>query len=181
MNPQQLNAAGKAQAGVFFDLAHHAADQVENCLNLNLSVYKEIMNELAECCDSAWDIRDFNAALQWQNGVFRPFLDRSLHYNTRLLGVTSGSAREISRAFENRWHHLHPHWPASAWDSGAWPWLRSDAVSLNAMQEATQAMMSLWSAMNTPVAGSPRGKSHDLHALNNHRGNHKAHARAHQA
>ena len=179
MNREQLHAAGKAQAGVFFDMAHHTADQVENCINLNLSVYKEIMNELAECCDSAWDIQDYNAALQWQNGVFRPFLDRALQYNTRLLGVTSGSAREISRAFENRWHHLHNHWSVPAWDTGAWPWLRSDAVSLNAMQDAAQAMMSLWSAMNMPTTASPRTKSQDLHALHNHRGNHKAHARTH--
>lgn len=183
MNREPLNAAGKAQVGILFDMAHHTADQVENCVNMNLSVYKEIMNELAECCDSAWDIQDYGAALQWQNGVYRPFLDRAMHYNTRLLGLASGSARELSRHFENRWHHLNSHWQmpdwSTGWTTGQWPWLRSDPGSFNALQDATQAMMSLWSAMSTTAAPGKRRQSPDLHALNNHRANHKAHARPH--
>lgn len=158
MNREPINAAGKAQVGALFDMAHHTADQVENCMNMNLSVYKEIMNELADCCDSAWDVQDYNAALQWQNGVFRPFLDRALQYNTRLLGLASGSAHELNRHFEKRWHQLGSPWSWPVWNSSAWPWLRSDAMPLHALQDATQAMMSLWSSMNLP--GSLSASSH---------------------
>jgi len=182
MNREQINAAGKAQVGVLFDMANHTAGEVENWMNLNLSVYKEIMNEFAECCDSAWDIQDYAAAMQWQAGVFRPFLDRAMQYNTRLMGMASGSARELTRAFENRWHHLNQHLQMPGWNMGPWPWPRTGDVSMTALQDATQALMSLWSSMNLPASSAPRpARSHgnDLHALHNQRNHHKAAPRHH--
>jgi phasin family protein len=184
MNRDQIQTASKAQVGALFDMAQHTVGELENWLNLNLSVYKEIMGEFADCCDTAFDIQDFSAAMQWQAGVYRPFLERAVQYNTRLMGLASGSARELSKVFENRFHHLQPQLSLNAWTPGAWPWPRSGDVSMAALQEGMQALMSLWTAMSTPSAAGSRARAArpDLHALDHGRpasNGHKAHSRPH--
>lgn len=170
MNQETLQDVSKAQMGAWFDLANLSVGEYENWMNLNLSVYKEIMGEFADCCNAACDVRDIGAALQWQSMVFRPFLERAVQYNTRLVGVANGSARELSRLVEKRWHqaneHLHH---AGPWGAATWPWPRSGDVSTAAMQEATQALLSLWSAMAAPGKPSPRrhAAGNDVHALHN--------------
>ena len=170
MNQETLQDVSKAQMGTWFDLANLSVGEYENWMNLNLSVYKEIMGEFADCCNAACDVRDVGAALQWQSMVFRPFLERAVQYNTRLVGVANGSARELSRLVEKRWHqaneHLHH---AGPWSAAAWPWPRSSDVSTAALQEATQALFSLWSAMAAPGKPSPRrhAAGNDVHALHN--------------
>lgn len=182
MNQETLQDASKAQMGVWFDLANLSVGEYENWMNLNLSVYKEIMGEFADCCNAACDVRDYGAALQWQSMVFRPFLERAVQYNTRLVGVANGSARELSRLLEKRWHqaneHLHH---AGSWGFGAWPWPRSSDVSTAAMQEATQALLSLWSAMAAPArpTATRQAAGNDVHALHNGPNHARARKQAH--
>lgn len=181
MNRDPMHTASKAQMGALFDMAQHSVGEFENWLNLNLSVFKEIMGEFADCCDTAFDIHDYPSAMQWQAGVFRPFLERAVQYNTRLMGLASGSARELSKVFENRFHHLQPQLSLNALSPTAWPWPRSGDVSMAAFQEATRAMMSLWATMSSPVAAasSPAAARSDLHALHNGRNGDKARSAAH--
>lgn len=170
MNQETLQDASKAQMGVWFDLANLSVGEYENWMNLHLSVYKEIMGEFADCCNAACDVRDPGAALQWQTMVFRPFLERAVQYNTRLAGVANSSTRELARLLEKRWHqaneHLHH---AGTWGLGAWPWPRSADVSTTALQDATQALFSLWSVMASPAqpAGPRKSAHHDVHVLHN--------------
>ena len=156
--------------------------EYENWMNLHLSVYKEIMGEFADCCNAACDVRDVGAAVQWQTMVFRPFLERAVQYNTRLVGVANGSARELSRLLEKRWHQANEHLHHTGnWGLGVWPWPRSSDVSTAALQEATQALLSLWSAMAAPGKPAPRrhAAGHDVNALHNGPNHARAQPRAH--
>jgi phasin family protein len=106
MTTDQLQSAQKNQVSQWFDLADKSLDETEKLLELQLASCRETLQEMAHCCQRACDIRDVPTAFHWQIGAFKPFAEHSAQYGARLMGLASGSGREMSRSFENQWQAM---------------------------------------------------------------------------
>ncbi|TXI73576.1 MAG: phasin family protein [Limnohabitans sp.] len=106
MTTDQLYASQKAQLDQWFELADKSLDEFEKLSELNFNACRGALQDMAHCCQSACDIRDMPGALNWQNGVLKPFAERSAEYGARLMGLASGSGRDFGRSFENQWQTL---------------------------------------------------------------------------
>ena len=109
MITEQFNASQKAQMNQWFDMADKSLDEIEKLFELNFSTCRDTLQEMANCCQSACDIRDIPGAFSWQTGAFKPFAEHSAQYGARLMGLASGTGREFSRSFENQWQALSRH------------------------------------------------------------------------
>ncbi len=162
-----LNASQKAQVSQWFELVDKSMDEAEKLFQLNFSTCRDTLQEMAQCCQSACDVRDIHSALSWQTAALKPLAEHSAQYGARLMGLASGSGREISRSFEHQWLALSRQmtgWMAELSKSGepvpesAFGYLRSsmkafDNVWESARQNLEQSQQSVLQPAQHKAAG----------------------------
>ncbi|MEN9889604.1 MAG: hypothetical protein RL559_1641 [Pseudomonadota bacterium] len=170
MSTDQMQTAQKAQVNQWFDWADKSLDEAEKLMDLHLSAYRDTLKEMAQCCQNACEVHDMPSAWHWQSGALKPFAEQSAHYGARLMGLASGSGRELSRSFENQWQALSQQMRGMV---GDWP--RAGAQKPDAafdyLRNTMQAFDSVWESARHNLQQSQQAA---LQAVSSHKAPTKA-------
>ena len=146
MTPTQLNASHKATVGQWFEMADKALDETSKWMDLHMDVCRHTVEDMAQCCQSACDVKDLPGAWLWQTGAFKPFAERSAEYGARMMGLASGTGLDFGRSFEAQWETMGRQ--MRDWmGQGVAPFPKTQGESLDYLRHAMQAFDSVWDAM----------------------------------
>lgn len=160
MTTDQLHASQKNQVNQWFELVDKSLDETEKLFDLQLSAYRETLHEMATCCQSACDIRDVPGAFSWQTATFKPFAEHSVQYGARLMGLASGSGREIGRSFENQWQAMTQQ--MRDW-MGDWPRMGPQgAQNFDYFRDTMKAFDNVWESARHQMQQSQDAALHAL-------------------
>lgn len=166
MTPDQLHASQKNQLSQWFDMADKSLDEAEKLFDLQLSACRETLQEMANCCQSACDVRDVTSAFAWQSAVLKPLAEHSAQYGARLMGLASGTGREFSRTFENQWQAMTQQ--MTGW-MGNWPQMgQGGQQPMDYMRDTMKAFDSVWESARQQMAPSSNAVLRPVSATKNH-------------
>lgn len=148
-----FHVSQKSSVNQWFELADKALDETEKWMNFHLDACHGSLQDIAQCCQSACDVRDLPGAFNWHSSVLKPFAERSAEYGARWMGLTSDTGLNFSRSFEAQWEQLGRQmntWMGQRAPSGP------PGESLDYLRNAMHAFDSVWDSMRQNMLQPPQ-------------------------
>lgn len=102
MTVEQIFATQKAGVETLMGLTSKAFEGIEKIVELNLTASKAALAESSEQAKAMLSVKDAQELIALQTGMFQPLAEKTAAYSRHLYDITSGSATELSKAFEGQ-------------------------------------------------------------------------------